>query len=242
MSDCQCERGIPWGPRVADDVDICFSERATRNRTNDLRTALGEAAWEFERSFGFSYRGDVRVTAGTPAGDAGLQAVDYFLWALQRFYERDEDRFLDVIWPRVGEIHDLDIISHGRRGVFYTQSNRLTPAARAEKQPEDIGPAGTGLRVTRLGAEFCPPAVKSIRFGGRACKGPDKGVQDPRSQGVEGGWWRGGLCSVRAPVRRRESGPHAALLPGVARAADCPDGVWIIIFQGQPPPDSSDTV
>jgi hypothetical protein len=44
---------------------------------------------------------------------------------LQRFYERREDRFLDLIWPQVGEIHDLDRLENGRRGVFYTKQKPL---------------------------------------------------------------------------------------------------------------------
>jgi len=41
------------------------------------------------------------------------EAVDYFHWALQRFYERKEPRFLDMRWPQIGEIHDLN---HGKPG------------------------------------------------------------------------------------------------------------------------------
>ncbi len=59
----------------------------------------------------------------------GLQAVDYYLWALQRFYERGEERFLDLIWLQVGEIHDLDKLENGRRGIFYTKQKPLNLAA-----------------------------------------------------------------------------------------------------------------
>ena len=31
----------------------------------------------------------------------GLQAADYFLWALQRLYERREERYVTLLWPAV---------------------------------------------------------------------------------------------------------------------------------------------
>ena len=56
----------------------------------------------------------------------GLQAVDYFLWALQRCYERGEGRYLDYIWERVHLVHDIEDRRRGPAGAYYTQSNRLT--------------------------------------------------------------------------------------------------------------------
>ena len=64
---------------------------------------------------------------------AGLQAVDYFLWALQRFYERGEDRFVRLIWPQTKLVLDVDDTRMAPYGVDYTQSNPLTLEARAKK-------------------------------------------------------------------------------------------------------------
>ena len=47
---------------------------------------------------------------------AGLQACDYFLWALQRFYERGEERFLTAMWPQFIEVIDLDLPGPKERG------------------------------------------------------------------------------------------------------------------------------
>lgn len=58
-----------------------------------------------------------------------LTSLDYYLWALQRFYERREERFLELIWPQVGEIHDLDRVEDGKRGVFFTKRKPLNLAA-----------------------------------------------------------------------------------------------------------------
>ncbi|WP_137891044.1 DUF3800 domain-containing protein [Ramlibacter sp. 2FC] len=68
---------------------------------------------------------------------AGLQAVDYYLWALQRFYERGETRYLDFIWPQTLEVLDLDAKPPKKRGqraddfVVFNKEHPLTLASRA---------------------------------------------------------------------------------------------------------------
>lgn len=54
-----------------------------------------------------------------------MQAVDYFLWALQRYYERDEGRYVELVWSKVIEIHDLDRLEAGRKGVVYNKQRPL---------------------------------------------------------------------------------------------------------------------
>lgn len=73
-----------------------------------------------------------------------LQASDYVLWALQRLYERREDRYFDYIAPLCSLIHDVDDIRENKKGkkygVYYSQKNPLS----LDKLPplagtEDIG-------------------------------------------------------------------------------------------------------
>lgn len=114
---------------MADEVNVCFAERGNKSRNAALRIALKHAGQAFKRSFGFAHPATSNIISSTPANTVGLQAVDYYLWALQRFYERREDRFLELIWPQVGEIHDLDRLAGGKRGVFYTKRKPLNLAA-----------------------------------------------------------------------------------------------------------------
>jgi len=123
---------------MADEVRICFAKRGNRTRNAAFREALEQAAEAFARSFGFTHPATNDVVSSTPPHCPGLQAVDYYLWALQRFYERREDRFLDLIWPQVGEIHDLDRLADGRRGVFYTKQKPLNLAALETKRGPGI--------------------------------------------------------------------------------------------------------
>jgi hypothetical protein len=36
------------------------------------------------------------------------------------------------MWPKVGEIHDLDIEHGSKRGAFYTQKNPLIPTEESD--------------------------------------------------------------------------------------------------------------
>ena len=117
--------------RIADTLDITFSERGSSDRTKAFQKAINHAGREFELSFGLPLP-TREVRCSTPREDAGLQAVDYFLWTLQRFYEKREDRFLSVLWPQVGEITDLDSKSPsaGRSPTYWNLKLPLTLEAR----------------------------------------------------------------------------------------------------------------
>lgn len=54
-----------------------------------------------------------------------MQAVDYFLWALQRHFERGESRYAELIWPQVGLLHAVDETDAAPYGVYYTQKKPL---------------------------------------------------------------------------------------------------------------------
>ena len=74
-----------------------------------------------------------------PKTQAGLQAVDYFTWALQRLYERGEDRYLSYLWSAVHLVQDIDDKRKSGYGVYYTQKKPLNTAAlvwRENKKPE----------------------------------------------------------------------------------------------------------
>lgn len=110
--------------RINADTRICFAKRGNKARTQAFRAAIEDAENEFERQYGFR-RAPAQVIASTPKRSAGLQAVDYFLWALQRHYERNESRYVELIWPKVVEVHDMDRIERGRTGVTYNQKRPL---------------------------------------------------------------------------------------------------------------------
>jgi hypothetical protein len=91
--------------------------------------------------FGRGNQDSWRIRVSNPKADACLQAADYFLWVVQRFYEprgtenpdrplRDE-RFLKMMWPQIGEVHDLHF--GPTHGTFF---NKQKPLLLNERFPE----------------------------------------------------------------------------------------------------------
>ena len=140
--------------RLADRYEVCVARRGNSTRNDAIKTALAHAEADFEKKFGFrrSHPDAWTVTVQPSKDNPCLQAADYFLWALQRFYEVKwnaatkqpqldsktglvirEDRFLNAVWPQVGEIHDLHF--GPAHGTFFTAKNQLTLAERFPPPP-----------------------------------------------------------------------------------------------------------
>jgi hypothetical protein len=119
-----------------DGYTIYFARRGKKDRTAALQKALELARNNFRRSWQISSTAPIEIIPDRPAGCGGLQAADYFLWALQRFYERREERFLRFVWPSVSLVHDVDDIRQNEYGEYYTKKNPLTLDACAKKKPE----------------------------------------------------------------------------------------------------------
>lgn len=137
--------------RLADHYEVCVAKRGNSTRNEAIKTALTHAEADFVGKFGFG-RSEHAITVHQSKDNPCLQAVDYFLWALQRFYEIKwnaatkqpqldpstglvirEDRFLNAVWPQVGEIHDLHFGS--AHGTFFTTKNPLKLDERFPKPP-----------------------------------------------------------------------------------------------------------
>jgi len=112
-----------------DEYCIYFSRRGKSDRTAALREALETARRRFYEQWGIGGDAPVNVSASTPPEHGGLQAVDYFLWALQRLYERREERYVELLWPAFRLVNDLDDTRQAKYGVYYTQKKPLTLAA-----------------------------------------------------------------------------------------------------------------
>jgi hypothetical protein len=138
--------------RMADRYQLRVARRGNKERSAALRLALEHAENDFASNFGFSRGGMSRwhVTITNPRDTICLQAADYFLWALQRFYEPrvhpetdeviHEDRYLNAMLPQVSQIYDLHF--GPMQGTFFTPANPLTrtarfgPQIRKKKKPQ----------------------------------------------------------------------------------------------------------
>jgi len=114
-----------------DGYQITFARRGSSDRTEALQQALDSARGAFRKKWGVTTTAPIEIKAGQPANIACLQVIDYYLWAIQRLYERGEDRFLRLLWQQAGLVYDVDDTREKKYGVFYTQDNPLTTESRA---------------------------------------------------------------------------------------------------------------
>jgi hypothetical protein len=112
-----------------DEYNIFFAKRGKSDRTRALLQALGTARNRFGERWGIVSHAPIHVVPTAPAKCTALQAVDYFLWALQRLYERHEERYVTLLWPLISLVHDVDDTRGARYGVYYTKKKPLTLAA-----------------------------------------------------------------------------------------------------------------
>lgn len=104
---------------------IIFARRGKSARERALERAIKRARSNFEKATGITSEAPTTIQSGYPSCHAGLQIVDYHLWALQRLYERREDRFFKLLRPAYRLIMDLDDTRNKPYGEWYSDSNLL---------------------------------------------------------------------------------------------------------------------
>lgn len=129
--------------------EVTFAVRGNKPRTATLKEVLNEIDRGFAADFGFAPHGQTAVHSSFPHQSAGLQACDYLLWALQRFYERGEERHLGALWPQFTRVLDLDVplAVPRKRGaqtgaVEFNEKHPLIRANRAGVENEGSGDIG----------------------------------------------------------------------------------------------------
>jgi hypothetical protein len=111
-----------------DRYRITFARRGKSDRTQALSAALDQARQRFTEKWGRLSIAAIEVASAAPTNHGGLQAADCFLWALQRLYERGEDRFIRTLWPRCRLIRDIDDTREADYGKYYNKKTPLDAA------------------------------------------------------------------------------------------------------------------
>jgi hypothetical protein len=114
---------------VHDSYDIWFARRNKSDRTRILADTLIAVRDRFCQARHLPAQSRIVVRSADLADHAGLQAVDYFLWALQRAYERSEDRFVRLVWEKVALVQDVDDTREKPYGRYYMEKRPLTAEA-----------------------------------------------------------------------------------------------------------------
>jgi hypothetical protein len=115
----------------SDRFEIWFAKRGTKPRTEALNAAIEKAKEAFKSLYGFPTTAIVQIRPTTPKETVCLQVVDYYLWALQRFFEQGEDQYLEIIWPHTKLVHDIDDRRENEFGVCYSPAKPLTLGVRS---------------------------------------------------------------------------------------------------------------
>lgn len=110
----------------AEGYKVCFARRGSSDRTAAFENALSQARRNFMNKHGIDSSAPIQITAESPQSTANLQVVDYYLWALQRAYEKCEDRFILSINEHIGVIHDVDDTRQVKYGEYYSRTEPLT--------------------------------------------------------------------------------------------------------------------
>ena len=121
-----------------DEYNVCFARRGHSDRTEALRKALDTAKRRFDEEHGIVSGSTLNTEARWAWECPELQAADYFLWALQRLYEKQEERYAANLWEKCCLVIDMDDTRNHRYGEYYTKRNPLSLAA-LQETPEDIG-------------------------------------------------------------------------------------------------------
>lgn len=102
-----------------DHYEVVFARRGKSDRTKALREQLEQTRKRFLQEHQLSHDPTLDIRPAYPWERPCLQIADYCLWALQRCYEKQDNRFLNALWSKVAVIHDVDDPSK-RYGVYFT--------------------------------------------------------------------------------------------------------------------------
>lgn len=122
-----------------DEYNVCFSKRGQARRTQALETALETAMRRWDDQHGTMTNITLNISARSSRRCPELQAVDYFLWALQRLYEKREDRYINYLWNKIAVVIDVDDTRVRQYGEYYSSRKPLSLASLPKEEPEDIG-------------------------------------------------------------------------------------------------------
>lgn len=131
---------------------VCFARRGSSDRTAAFGAALEQARRNFNLTWNKIGTAPVEVLSGWPAQHTALQAVDYFLWALQRLYERQEERYLDLIWPKGSLVYDVDDTRQKKYGVYYDTGRCWRESAPHRNDAEPRNPSRYRGRPSHQGS------------------------------------------------------------------------------------------
>lgn len=109
----------------ADENQMLFARRGKSARKDALSRAIERAKRNFAWKRGQLFDVPTQIKSAYPTEHIGLQIADYYLWALQRLYEANEDRYFCLLANNYRLIMDLDDTRQKPYGTWYSDANPL---------------------------------------------------------------------------------------------------------------------
>jgi hypothetical protein len=106
--------------------NITFAARGKTFSNDSLETALNKAMKNCFLSHGIVNKSQNQAMKGDLNDYIGLQIVDYCLWTLSRLYEREEEKFFELVRNKFSLIQDMDDNKETQYGVYYTKTNPIS--------------------------------------------------------------------------------------------------------------------
>jgi hypothetical protein len=109
----------------ADECRITFARLGKSERREALFSALEKAKKKFERKVKAKTVefAPLEIQSAYPSEVIGLQVIDYYLWVLQRMFEKGEDRFFQMFCSHFKLIMDIDDRRRKNYGEWYSSDN-----------------------------------------------------------------------------------------------------------------------
>lgn len=103
---------------------IYYAVRGDRNRQSKINEALQKAVLLFENKWKIKIDSQVTTYPQTPSGEPCLQIIDYMNWAIQRAFEKGEDRYLKFVQDKISYLVDIyDFDKYPKN--FYNRANKF---------------------------------------------------------------------------------------------------------------------
>ena len=106
------------------DSKIIFSKRGDTFSDNSLKEALEKAGKNFFNKHETAIK-NYEIFIGKPKNHFGLQIIDYYLWALNRFLTKGEEGYLLTIKDKIKLVVDMDNKERNGYGEYYSSVEKL---------------------------------------------------------------------------------------------------------------------
>lgn len=110
---------------LSEEYRIYYAVRGEKPRTEAFGNCLKLAQQRFMQEHNLQDASKVTIFPSFPTKEPCLQATDYFLWALQRLYEKGENRYFEYLRDQFDLIIDIDDTTVRKYGEYY--DNKRNP-------------------------------------------------------------------------------------------------------------------